>query len=318
MRAAVTGGAGFIGHHLVAALVDRGDPVTVLDSEITGNVARLDAVRDQIRWISGDVRDRRTVLDAVRDADVIFHLAALPSVQRSVVDPVLTNEINVAGTIQVMEAAAEARVRRVVMASSSSVYGNSLQMPRLESQELAPQSPYAVSKAAAELYTRSLGALRGVETVVLRFFNVFGPGQDPRSQYAAVVPRFISAALNSKRPTVNGDGWQSRDFTFVENVVNANLQAADRLEAAGGVYNVGTGVSHTLQELLEVLQDLSGQTVNPRYGPVLPGDVRESRADISRARRDLGYEVTVDFVEGMRRTLASFARGSASGIREIG
>jgi UDP-glucose 4-epimerase len=308
MRALVTGGAGFIGHHLVAELVRRGEAVTVLDSLITGLRSRLDPLHGDVRWIEGDVRDRETVSEAIRSADVVFHLAALPSVQRSIDDPLLTNDINVGGTIQVMEAAAAAGVRRVVLAGSSSVYGNSPALPRRESQEPDPRSPYAVSKVAAEQYTRSLGILRGVETAILRYFNVFGPGQDPESAYAAVVPSFVTAALDGRQPVVHGDGRQSRDFTYVDNVIAANILAATIDAAAGGTFNVACGESFTLLGLIAAIERASGRKLTPVFGPPAAGDVRDSLADISLAAERLGYRPHIGFERGIQLTVKAFAK----------
>jgi UDP-glucose 4-epimerase len=315
LRALVTGGAGFIGHHLVTELVSRGDQVTVLDSLITGNRVHLAPLGGQIRVLEGDVRDASAVQEGMRNAEVVFHLAALPSVPRSIADPLLTNDINVGGTIQVMEVAATAGVRRVVLAGSSSVYGNSPDLPRKESQTVDPQSPYAVSKVAAEHYTRSLGALRHIETVVLRYFNVFGPGQDPMSPYAAVVPRFITAAFDGGQPVVNGDGLQSRDFTYVENVVGANVLAATSQAAVGRIFNIGCGERHTLLDLLVAIGDALGHSLEPRFGPPVQGDVRDSVADISLAVEYLGYSPLVGFRRGIELTVESFLSDRSVGQR---
>lgn len=227
MKALVTGGAGFIGHHLVADLVNRGDEVIVIDNMITGSRERLAHLESHISVLQADIREPETWRGAVRGVETVFHLAALPSVQRSIDDPETTNEINVGGTINVMRVAAKAGVQRVVFSGSSSVYGSTPFLPRRESQTPDPSSPYAVSKLAGEGYTRTLGQITGVETVVLRYFNVFGPRQDPASMYAAAIPKFITTALNDERPVIFGDGQQSRDFTYVDNVVDANLMAAE-------------------------------------------------------------------------------------------
>jgi len=307
MRALVTGGAGFIGHHLARALVERGDEVVVLDSHITGFRDRLASIAHNISLIEGDVRDPSAVAASVEGVDTVFHLAALASVQRSIEDPALTNEINVVGTVNVMEAAAVARARRVVLAGSSAVYGSSPDLPLREAQRPDPQSPYAVSKLAAEGYALTIGAARGIESLVLRYFNVFGPGQDPDSPYAAVVPKFITAAMTGRRPTVNGDGRQSRDFTFVDDVVRANLLAAEVPDAAGRTFNVGCGVSYSLLQLLAEIGHIMGTELDPEFGPPLLGDVRDSLADISLAREVLGYRPLVDFSTGLERTITAFA-----------
>jgi UDP-N-acetylglucosamine/UDP-N-acetyl-alpha-D-glucosaminouronate 4-epimerase len=304
MRALVTGGAGFIGHHLVRALLDRGDEVVVIDDFSTGIRSRLDAVADRIDLHQGDLRSAADVAAAVSGVDVVFHEGAIPSVARSVADPIRSNSVNVEGTIQLMLAAAEAGVRRVVVAGSSSVYGASPELPRRETQVPDPRSPYAVSKLASEQYVHALGALHGIETVALRYFNVFGPGQDPASQYAAVVPRFVTAALDDEQPVIFGDGGQSRDFTFIDNVVAANLLAATVPDVSGLTANIGCGGRYTLVELLEAIGVAIGRRLEPRFEPTRAGDVRDSEADISRAVEALGYRVLVGFHEGVERTVA--------------
>lgn len=304
MRALVTGGAGFIGHHLVRALLDRGDEVVVIDDFSTGIRSRLDPVADRIDLHQGDLRSAADVAAAVSGVDVVFHEGAIPSVARSVADPVRSNSVNVEGTIQLMVAAAEAGVRRVVVAGSSSIYGASPELPRRETQVPDPRSPYAVSKLASEQYVHALGALHGVETVALRYFNVFGPGQDPASQYAAVVPRFVTAALNGEQPVIFGDGGQSRDFTFIDNVVAANLLAATVPNVSGLTANIGCGGRYTLLELLDAVGVAIGRRLEARFEPTRAGDVRDSEADISRAVDALGYRVLVGFHDGVERTVA--------------
>lgn len=310
MKALVTGGAGFIGHHLVHALLERGDAVAVIDDFATGLRSRLTSLHDRITLVEGDIRDPAALDRSMQGCEVVFHEAALASVARSVRDPRLSNDVNTAGTIEVMLAAHRAAVRRVVFAGSSSVYGDGPEMPRRESQLLNPRSPYATSKLAAEFYVHSLGALHGVETVVLRYFNVFGPGQDPNSEYAAVVPKFVTAALRGEPPTVHGDGSQSRDFTFIDNVVMANLLAADAADVSGITANVGCGQRYSLLELLEAVASIVGQKAEPVFGPARPGDVPHSLADISLARDRLGYRVLVPFEEGVRRTVAAYREAS--------
>ena len=307
MRVAVTGGAGFIGHHLVAALIAKGDEVSVIDNFLTGDPRRLTTLRSSMRLVEGDIRDGNALARAVEGSEVVFHLAALPSVQRSIADPGLTNDINVGGTILLMKACHAAGVRRVVVAGSSSVYGDQPTLPKRESQTPDPKSPYAASKLACEHYARILGALNGIEAVVLRYFNVFGPGQDPASPYAAVVPRFVAAALAGRPPHVNGDGSQSRDFTYVENVVEANLLAAEAPTAAGQVMNIGGGERYTLMELLDTISLALGRQLDPEFGPPLPGDVHDSMADISLARQHLGYEPRISFKTGVVRTVSALA-----------
>ena len=302
MKALVTGGAGFIGHHLVRALVERGDDVVVLDDFSTGSRERLDPYSSRARIIEGSILDR-SLDEATEGCDVVFHEAALASVERSLVDPVRTNEVNVAGTVQVILAASRHRVRRVVFAASSSVYGVPVELPCRETMKPSPASPYGVSKLAGEYYLHTLGAHLGVETVALRYFNVFGPGQDPHSDYAAVIPLFITAVLDGRRPIINGDGSVTRDFTFIENVVSANLLAATAADAPGTTMNVACGNRTSLLELLDAICTAAGQSVEPVFGSPRPGDITHSLADVSLARAILGYEVEVPFREGIARTV---------------
>jgi UDP-glucose 4-epimerase len=304
LRVLVTGGAGFIGHHLVRGLLARGDQVSVIDDFSTGIRSRLDMFRDRITLVEGSILDPVALDEALAGCEVILHEAAIPSVARSLITPRLTNEVNVAGTIEVMLAAARHRIRRVVLAGSSSVYGIPRTLPCEEDQRPDPQSPYAASKLAAEHYVHTLGRLHGIETVVLRYFNVFGPGQDPASEYAAVVPRFTTAVLEGRQPTVNGSGEISRDFTYVDNVVEANLLASGSTSPSMLTCNVACGSRYTLLELLEVICDTAGRQVDPLFGPPRAGDIQHSQAAISLARRALGYEVVVPFREGITRTVA--------------
>jgi UDP-N-acetylglucosamine/UDP-N-acetyl-alpha-D-glucosaminouronate 4-epimerase len=311
MRILITGGAGFIGHHLVAAALDRGDDVVVLDDFSTGLRSRLEPVLNDITLIEGDLRDAPTVARATDGVEVVLHQAAIPSVARSVADPIRSNSVNVDGTITLMLACAAAGVRRVVAAGSSSVYGSSPELPRRETQRPDPRSPYAVSKLATEQYVHTLGELHGVETVVLRYFNVYGPGQDPLSQYAAVVPLFITAALAGERPTVHGDGHQSRDFTYIDNVVSANLLAAAAPGASGLTANIGCGGRFDLLELLDRIGVAVGHAPDPIFVDTRAGDVRDSEADISVARERLGYQVLVSFDDGVRQTVEWYRRQQA-------
>jgi len=304
MRILVTGGAGFIGHHLVGSLLARGNDVVVLDDFSTGLRERLVDVADRITMVDGDLRDAAAVERATRGVEVVLHQGAIPSVARSVADPLRSNSVNVDGTIQLMLACAAAGVRRVVAAGSSSVYGASPELPRRETQRPDPRSPYAASKLATEHYVHTLGELHGIETVVLRYFNVFGPGQDPLSQYAAVVPLFITAALAGERPIVHGDGHQSRDFTYIDNVVSANLLAATVPGITRVTANIGCGGRYDLIELLDRVRDAVGTLAEPIFTPTRAGDVRDSEADIGVARDILGYEILVPFDEGVRRTVA--------------
>jgi nucleoside-diphosphate-sugar epimerase len=300
----VTGGAGFIGHHLVRSLLERGDEVAVIDDLSTGFAWRLEPFRGRIKFIEGTILDAAALDEAMSSCEVVFHEAAIPSVARSVVSPKATNEANVTGTIEVMLAAARNRVRRLVFAGSSSVYGIPVELPCRETMRLAPTSPYGTSKMAAEHYINTLGQLHGIETVVLRYFNVFGPGQDPDSEYSAVIPRFATAALEGRQPTINGNGEVSRDFTYVDNVVHANLLAAQASSPSGVTCNVACGARYSLIELLETIGDAAGGRVEPLFGPPRPGDIMHSQADITLARDCLGYEPTVTFRDGIARTVA--------------
>lgn len=304
-RALVTGGAGFIGANLVRALLERGDHVRVLDNFSTGNRANLAGVDGAVEVIEGDLRSYERVHTAVRSSELVYHLGALGSVPRSVQDPLTSTAVNVEGTLNVLLAARDEGVRRVVFASSSSVYGDGGVFPRVETAAPNPISPYAVAKLAAERYCVSFHRVYGLETVALRYFNVFGPYQDPRSQYAAVVPRFIQAVAEGRPVTVYGDGSQSRDFTYVANVVEANLAAAEAPTAAGTVLNVATGGSETVDHLADTVGRLLRLPVEKRYEPARPGDVEQSWADIGAAATILDYMPTVEFEEGLRRTIAA-------------
>lgn len=304
MRALVTGGGGFIGHHLVRGLLALGDEVSVIDDFSTGDRARLEPLRDRISLIEGSILDPEALDLAAASCEVVFHEAAIPSVARSLANPHLSNRVNVTGTIEVMLAAARNGVRKVVYAGSSSVYGVPESLPCRESFRPAPESPYGVSKLAAEHYVRTLGKLHGVETATLRYFNVFGPGQDPASEYAAVVPRFVTAVLEGRRPTIYGTGDVSRDFTYVDNVVNANLLAARASSPTGITCNIACGDRHTLLELLDAICMTAGRPAEPIFGPPRPGDIVHSLADISVAERELGYKAAVPFQEGIARTVA--------------
>lgn len=299
----VTGGAGFIGSHIVDELVRRGEHVRVLDNISTGTRKNLADVIGQIEFLEGDIRNLETVRTAMQDVDYVLHQAALPSVSRSVADPLMTNEVNITGTLNVLMAAREMNVKRVVYASSSSVYGNSPTLPKHEDMSTNPLSPYAVSKLAAENYCRAFFQVYSLPTVALRYFNVFGPRQDPTSQYSAVIPRFVTTMLRDEQSTIYGDGTQSRDFTYVANVVYANLLACEKDGAIGQVLNVACGEQHTLLDLHHDLCELMERVspllmVEPRVG-----DVKHSLAAIERATRVLGYELSVGWNEGLLRTV---------------
>jgi len=302
VKALVTGGGGFIGSNLVRALLARGDDVRVLDNFSTGSRANLAGLESDVDLVEGDLRSYERVHAAVRAAEVVFHQGALPSVPRSVQDPLTTTAVNVEGTLNVLLAARDEGVRRIVNASSSSVYGNSGDLPRVETQSPDPISPYAVAKLAAERFCTSFSRVYGMEIVSLRYFNVFGPRQDPASQYAAVVPRFIRAIAAGEPVTVYGDGEQSRDFTYVDNVVSANLLAIDAPVVSGEILNVASGGSVTVNELAATLGELLGRRVSKVHEPAREADVRASWADLTEARRVLGYEPHVSFGEGLRRT----------------
>lgn len=306
MRALVTGGAGFIGHHLVGALLDAGHDVVILDDFSTGSRERVEERAARARVVQGDIRDPVALAQANDGVEVVFHLAAVASVTRSIADPLHAEDVNVGGTLSVMQAAADARVRRVVFASSCAVYGDAAELPIGEDRLPRPRSPYAVTKLAAESYVHVLGALSGIETISLRYFNVFGPGQDPNGEYAAVVARFITAALAKTQPTIYGDGRQSRDFIHVSNIVSANLAAAEAANVTGLTFNVGSGRDETLLELLVAIESVVDRVVTPRFESGRAGDVRASRADISRAARDLGYVVETDLAAGIADTVASY------------
>lgn len=298
----VTGGAGFIGSHLAAALLSRGDRVRILDNFSTGRRDNLASLQGA-EVIEGDVRSYHTVREAVDGVHFVLHQAALPSVPRSIRDPITSNDVNVVGTLNVLNASRDAKVARLIYASSSSIYGRNPELPKREQMVPLPISPYAVSKLAGEHYCRAFAELYGFETVVLRYFNVFGPRQDPKSQYSAVIPIFIDTLLNGGRPSVNGDGSQTRDFTFVDNVVQANLAACLAASVAGKVFNVAAGTRYSLEDLLRVLGSVIGMDPKPTYNPTRMGDVPHSYADIAAARTELGYEPTVGFEEGLRRTV---------------
>jgi nucleoside-diphosphate-sugar epimerase len=306
----VTGGAGFIGSNLVAELVSRGEQVRVLDDFSTGHRANLAAYADQIEIIEGDIRSYPTVLKAMQGVDYVLHHAALPSVLLSVQDPITSNEVNVTGTLKVLQAAREAGVQRLVFASSSSVYGNSPELPKRETMPPHLLSPYAISKLAGEHYCRVFWELYGFETVCLRYFNVFGPHQDPSSQYAAVIPCFIRALLQGQKLSIYGDGTQSRDFVFVANVVQANLKACTAPKAAGNVFNVACGEQYTLLDLVTELVEITDRPAEVYYADPRPGDVPHSLADISLARTQLGFEPQVNFTAGLEKTVEWFKQRS--------
>ena len=299
----VSGGAGFIGSNIVHELVRRGASVRVLDDLSTGRMENLAGVEDRIEFVRGSITDLDVARQAVRGADYVLHQAALASVQRSVQDPLASNEVNVRGALNMLVAARDAGVRRFVFASSSSVYGESEELPKREDMPAEPISPYGVSKLAGEAYCRAFHQVYGMPTVALRYFNVFGPRQDPKSEYAAVIPLFVNALLDGRQPTIFGDGLQSRDFSYVSNVVDANLLACQAEGAVGQVFNVACGRQHSLLDLLDVLNGLVGTKIEPIFGPPRLGDIKHSLADIGNARRLMGYEPRVGFHEGLALTV---------------
>jgi len=303
----VTGGAGFIGSHIVEELINRGENVRVLDNFSTGRRENIQPFLDKIELIEGDIRSYHIVRQAVIGMDFILHQAALPSVPRSIKDPITTNEVNVVGTLHVLDAAKEAGAKRVVFASSSSIYGNSEILPKREDMPPNPLSPYANSKLAAENYCRIFSSIYGLETVCLRYFNVFGPRQDPNSQYSAVIPKFIKLIKDGKRPTIYGDGQASRDFTFVSNVVNENLQACIAHKAVGEVFNIACGEQITINYLVKRIANIFGKVIEPIYEESRPGDVKNSFACIEKTKRIIGYNGMVNFDRGLQKTIESFS-----------
>ncbi|MCZ6676993.1 MAG: SDR family oxidoreductase [Candidatus Poribacteria bacterium] len=302
----VTGGCGFIASHLVEALVKKGQRVRVFDNCSTGKVENIAHVKDQVEFIKADLRDLDAVRKSVSGVDYVFHQGAWPSVAKSVADPILSNNVNINGTLHLLVAARDEGVKRVVYAASSSAYGNIKTLPK--SEDLPPQlvSPYAITKYVGECYCRVFTQIYGLETVALRYFNVFGPRQDPTSQYSAVIPKFIHAYLHGDSPMIEGDGEQSRDFTYVTNAVEANLLACEAQGVAGEVFNVGCGEQTSINQLAYIIGEMMEAEAKPVHGPPRPGDVRHSRADIRQAKRLLGYEPQVDLKTGLRETIDWF------------
>lgn len=303
-RYLVTGGAGFIGSNITRALIQQGESVRVLDNLSTGKIENLEGINGDLTFIEGDICDFDTVQRAVSGCDYVIHQAALPSVPRSIRDPLASNQANVNGTLNLLVACRDEKVRRFVMASSSSVYGNTPVLPKVEDMPPQPLSPYATSKLAAEKYAMNFYHIYGLKTVALRYFNVFGPYQDPNSHYAAVIPRFIKAMLRGNSPVVYGDGEQSRDFTYIDNVVQANILACHAPKAAGVTVNIACGGRVSLNELLGYLEQILGQPANARYEDARAGDVKHSHAGIEKAGGFLGYTPLVSFREGLERTVS--------------
>jgi nucleoside-diphosphate-sugar epimerase len=302
MKYLVTGGAGFIGSNIVDELLRRNHQVTVLDDLSSGKRANLQHVLDRLHFIEGSVTNLQTVQQACEGIDYVLHLAARTSVPRSVKDPIESNRVNIDGTLNVLVACRDARIKRFVFAASSSAYGETPQLPKVETMHPAPISPYGVTKYVGELYAQVFGRVYGLENSCVRYFNVFGPRQDPSSQYSGVLSRFMLAILEDKPPVIYGDGEQSRDFTFIDNVVDETLRAAEAPGASGMVFNGGTGARITLNEIIRLLAEITGKKISPQYDPPRNGDIRDSQADVSHAEKTLGYRPIVHFEEGLRRT----------------
>ncbi len=305
----VTGGAGFIGSALARALLVRGDRVRVIDNFFSGKRENLAEVAKDVELVEADIRDDGALARALGGVELVFHQAAIPSVPRSLADPVASHDANATGTLQVLAAAKRAGVRRVVYAASSSAYGDTPTLPKVETMRPMPLSPYAVSKLAGEHYCQVYASAFGLETVSLRYFNVFGPRQDPKSEYAAVIPRFVTAALAGQGATVYGDGTQSRDFCFIDNTVEANLAAASAPGVSGQVFNVACGAATSLNDVVRLVAEIVGHPVPITYAPGRVGDVKHSLADVTAARERLGYRGEISFAEGLQRTVAWYAAG---------
>jgi nucleoside-diphosphate-sugar epimerase len=314
MRYVVTGGAGFIGSNIVDELVRRGESVVVVDDLSAGKEDNLAESRNKISFIKGSINDIEAVRRSMHEADYVVHLAARTSVPRSVKDPLETNRVNIEGTLNVLLAARDAKVKRVVLAASSSAYGETPTLPKIESMQPEPISPYGVTKYACELYAQMFGRVYGLQNVSLRYFNVFGPRQDPGSPYSGVLSKFCAAFLEGTEPVVYGDGEQTRDFTYIDNVVQATLLACEAPAASGRVLNVGTGERTSLNQTLELLREISGSKLEAKYEAAREGDIHDSQANITLGRELLGYHPTVDFPEGLRRTFAWYQESQAKAL----
>jgi len=324
MRFVVTGGAGFIGSNTVDELVRRGHSVVVLDDLSSGKEENLAEIRNKITLIKGSITDIEVVRKAMHEAEHVIHLAARTSVPKSVKDPIETNRINIDGTLNVLVAARDAKVKRIVFAASSSAYGETPTLPKVEKMEPQPISPYGVTKYVGELYAKTFGRCYGLENVSLRYFNIFGPRQEPTSPYSGVLAKFCTAFLEDTQPVIFGDGEQTRDFTYVDNAVQANLLACEAPNVSGKVFNVGVGGRFSLNQTVTLLSNISGKKLEPKYEPARDGDIRDSQADISQAREFLGYEPSVAFDEGLRRTFEWYrvtqekARATPTGVTTPG
>ncbi len=299
----VTGGAGFIGSHLVEALVKGKHSVTVLDNLFSGKQSNLSAVKDKITFIKGDITDAAVLKKAVSGQDYVFHLAAIASVPYSVEHPLESHEVNATGTLKVLSAAKDAKVKRVIYSSSAAVYGDEPTLPKIESSQLKPQTPYASQKLAGEQYAIIFNKIYGMETVALRYFNVYGPRQDPTSPYSGVITKFVTALRNKQQPTIFGDGMQTRDFVYVSDVVQANLKAMTSVHAAGKIFNIATGVQVSIKEMLAHLNEVLNTKISPKIAPKQKGDIIHSVADISEAKKVLHFHPDVPFHEGIEQTV---------------
>ncbi|MFH1892118.1 MAG: SDR family oxidoreductase [Candidatus Zixiibacteriota bacterium] len=306
MHYLITGGAGFVGSNIATRLVSMGEKVTVLDNFSSGRISNLEAVRKDIRLIEGDIRDFETVAKAMKNVDYVLHQAAIASVELSVKDPVGSTEVNIGGTLNVLEASKRAGIERLVFASSAAVYGDLPDLPKSECSLLKVLSPYAAAKLAGEHYCRIYSELFGLETVCLRYFNIFGPYQDPNSDYSAVIPKFIECLLSGNQLRMFGDGEQSRDFLYIDNVVSANLLATKSNDAVGESINIAAGKRFNLLELLDILKNITTVDAEPLFEAEKPGDIKHSVADISKAKKLLRFDVDVDFREGLARTVEHF------------
>ncbi len=307
MNYLITGGAGFIGSNLAHTLIKRGESVRILDNFSTGSKSNIESILKQVELVEGDIRDNWTVNEAMKDIDFVLHHAAMPSVIKTVQNPLTANAVNITGTLNILEAARHANVRRVVFACSSAIYGDSEVLPKIETMKPEPMSPYAINKLSGEQYCQVYHQLYGLETVALRYFNVFGPRQDPTSQYSAVIPLFIKAVLNDSPPTIFGDGEQTRDFVYINNVVSANLKACTAPDASGGCFNIGCGERLTLNDTLKIISEIVGKDISANYIDPRPGDILHSGADISAAIDTLGYSVDFDFRAGLKETVNWFS-----------
>lgn len=308
-RFLITGGAGFIGSNIADRLLEKGHSVRIIDNFFSGKKENLkNAIASKnCEFIEGDIRDITTVRGVCKDIDFVFHEAAIPSVPRSIEDPLASNDVNINGTLNILKASLENKVKRVIYAASSSAYGDTAVLPKKEDMIPSPLSPYAVSKLSGEYYCKVFTNVYGLETVSLRYFNIFGPRQDPTSTYSAVIPKFITAILKGESPLVNGDGEQSRDFTYIENVIQANINACYRKEAAGMMFNIACGARFTLNDLIKQLEGIMNKKANPKYLQPKKGDVKHSQADITHASTYLNYRVLVDFKEGLKKTVDYFS-----------